>query len=686
MKTRTTLALCALTLCLVWLGFSFSKATAAFTPAPTGAQVCGVISAYAPATANAAGSLTIGSLTFAIAPGFSIKGVAVGQDRCFSFCFNASGQISGQTGDASAGQNVPKVCGIVTSFASAWGSSIGSVTIGGARIRIAAGIYLGGQDQVAPGSNSCLIPSGAGDLVGPNSFFILDSAPKQVRIPTTVHGRTFGPNSQDDIFNLPNPTILTLNSDLANVFAVGPQTFGRTIGVDSGRIEGFSYSTPNSTLQALSCTESFWDIVMELASNGVTDGDMVTLNLLDSNKQVAQQVAMFTIQNGGAQVVQLHPDIKLTANGMNTKGVGYNAQFLIGAGASGLRTFPLALAFSTSSPAFNGCFQLAVEVKRASGLGTVTVVIENMVVKRMEQPNDRDVSINLGLTTNSLGWYPTGKVCDFVCWPCATLPPPPQGASTLSGFVYCDSNNNGVKDAGEAGIANVEIKLNGAQAKTTTTAADGSYHFEVIPGTYTITETQPSSSIVIGDGKDTAGSCLGDAGNDIITNIVVGPDSNCVNYNFGELCGSTKCDTICWRATQFFITNIRYLPGGTVLIAGVNANNPVAITPNSSTIRTALQGGAGAMQKLNREFVTAQLSLAYSGGGGSPVVFNTFWSPLTCSGIAFAPVTLSNGVTISPSSLLDTLVTQTTLAIKENRSSDMGPLASIWALLNGRCG
>lgn len=684
MKLRTTLAVLALTLSLILLSLSSTKigslltSSAAAAPLPTGAGICGTVSAYTPATGNSTGSIKIAGLTYVIARGATIPAVSVGQDRCFSFCFNGDGQITG--GEGFSGYNISLVCGIVTSFSKSIGGVAGSVNIGGAKVRIAPGTYLGGQDQVSPGSNTCLIPEAAGDLVGPNSFFMQSPSHKQVRIPALVHGRTFGTNPQDDSFNLPEPTILTLNSDQASVFQVGPQTFGRTVLAEGTKVEGFSYATPNSTLQALSCTESFWDIVMEIAGSGVTDGDMVTFNLLDTNKNVAQQVAMFTVQNGGAEVTKLHPDVKLQDNGMNTKGVGHFARFLIGAGAAGTRTAPLTLIFSTTSTAFMNCYQLAVEIKRGNNIGTTTVVIENIVVKRMERLGDRETNVALGLQTNSIGWYPSGRVCDFICWPCITEPK----LSGISGFVYCDNNDNGVKESGEAGISGVTINLSGPVSRTTKTLSDGSYSFDNLPaGTYTVTEVQPGG---VTDGKDTAGSCGGIVENDKISSIVLAGGASCSNYNFGEGCGTTiKCDTICWRATQFFLTNIRYLPGGTVLISGVNANNPIGIQQGTDAIKIALQGGSGGMQKLNKEFVTAQLSLAYSGGSGSPVVFNTFWSALSCSGIAFAPVTLSNGVTLAPSSLLDTLVTQTTLAIKENRFNDMGALADIWKMLNGRC-
>ena len=60
-------------------------------------------------------------------------------------------------------------------------------------------------------------------------------------------------------------------------------------------------------------------------------------------------------------------------------------------------------------------------------------------------------------------------------------------------------------------------------------------------------------------------------------------------------------------------------------------------------------------------------------------------STLVLTFLIFTPVTLSNGVTLSRDSLMDTLFNQSILAIKENRTQDMSALAQILALLNGRC-
>ena len=126
---------------------------------------------------------------------------------------------------------------------------------------------------------------------------------------------------------------------------------------------------------------------------------------------------------------------------------------------------------------------------------------------------------------------------------------------TLSGYVYCDADNDGVKDAGEKGIAGVVVKVTGtdrlgAVNRTTTTNADGFYKFtQLNPGTYKLTETQPSG---VTDGKDTLGRLYdavtgaqvgnrGTASNDMFSNIQI-PKGNPVigkNYNFGEICEKT---------------------------------------------------------------------------------------------------------------------------------------------------
>ena len=117
--------------------------------------------------------------------------------------------------------------------------------------------------------------------------------------------------------------------------------------------------------------------------------------------------------------------------------------------------------------------------------------------------------------------------------------PPPVGNSSLSGFVYVDSNNDGVRDAGETGLAGVIIQLQGTDdldntvVLTTTTLADGSYSFTGLrAGTYSIMETQPND---YEDGKDTIGTQGGSVANDRFYDIILMRGVNGKENNFGEL-------------------------------------------------------------------------------------------------------------------------------------------------------
>jgi Calx-beta domain/Dockerin type I domain/SdrD B-like domain len=111
--------------------------------------------------------------------------------------------------------------------------------------------------------------------------------------------------------------------------------------------------------------------------------------------------------------------------------------------------------------------------------------------------------------------------------------------SSLSGFVYGDANDDGVRNpATERGFGGVLLTLTGTTLLGATvhielrTNTDGSYHFvNLTPGVYQIAQTQPATLI---DGKDTLGSQGGVAGNDVFTDIMLAPGVDGVDYNFGE--------------------------------------------------------------------------------------------------------------------------------------------------------
>jgi hypothetical protein len=72
----------------------------------------------------------------------------------------------------------------------------------------------------------------------------------------------------------------------------------------------------------------------------------------------------------------------------------------------------------------------------------------------------------------------------------------------ICGFVWNDTNNNGIQDAGESGIPGAVVSLDGSVV--TATDEEGFYYFFVDPGTYTISVqippgTEPSPADVGGD-------------------------------------------------------------------------------------------------------------------------------------------------------------------------------------------
>ena len=113
--------------------------------------------------------------------------------------------------------------------------------------------------------------------------------------------------------------------------------------------------------------------------------------------------------------------------------------------------------------------------------------------------------------------------------------PPAQ----ISGYVYHDRDNDGLKESGEEGIEGVTLKLLDADGNetglTTTTNAAGYYEFtNLAPGEYSVCEVHPEDWI---DGLDTAGTAGGTATNpgDQIDAIPLEFNTNARQYNFGEL-------------------------------------------------------------------------------------------------------------------------------------------------------
>lgn len=143
-----------------------------------------------------------------------------------------------------------------------------------------------------------------------------------------------------------------------------------------------------------------------------------------------------------------------------------------------------------------------------------------------------------------------------------------ERTGSLSGLVYNDTNNNGVRDANEPVIGGVTVTLTGTDARgetvtrTTVTQADGSYVFtDLQGGTYSVTETQPDG---YDDGIDTAGTSGGTSdGADTINQIVLAPATDASGYLFGERGAEAAVSGTVWMDTN----HNRALDGGEEVLA-----------------------------------------------------------------------------------------------------------------------
>ncbi|MBP6903046.1 MAG: carboxypeptidase regulatory-like domain-containing protein, partial [Burkholderiaceae bacterium] len=95
--------------------------------------------------------------------------------------------------------------------------------------------------------------------------------------------------------------------------------------------------------------------------------------------------------------------------------------------------------------------------------------------------------------------------------------------ASLGDRVWSDADDDGVQDAGEAGVANVIVILrdaNGNQVATTTTDANGDYHFTgLVPSTYSVEFVKPDGYVF--SGQDQGGDDAKDSDADTTTGKTV---------------------------------------------------------------------------------------------------------------------------------------------------------------------
>ena len=110
--------------------------------------------------------------------------------------------------------------------------------------------------------------------------------------------------------------------------------------------------------------------------------------------------------------------------------------------------------------------------------------------------------------------------------------------SIVSGSVYVDANQDGVRNQGEPPIAGVMVTLTGTDDLGdpvnlhTTTAPDGAYLFAGLrPGLYQVAEAQP---VAYSQGTNAVGSAGGIIVGDAIIKVALGGGATASGYTFGE--------------------------------------------------------------------------------------------------------------------------------------------------------
>jgi hypothetical protein len=114
--------------------------------------------------------------------------------------------------------------------------------------------------------------------------------------------------------------------------------------------------------------------------------------------------------------------------------------------------------------------------------------------------------------------------------------------SSLSGYVYVDQNNDGIRQSSEPPVPGTTVTLTGTDSLgaalapvVVQTDGNGFYHFDSLaPGSYTITATQPAGYV---PGINSLGTVNGVPRGTVGTDqffVTVAQDESGINYDFGE--------------------------------------------------------------------------------------------------------------------------------------------------------
>ncbi|WP_332855801.1 SdrD B-like domain-containing protein [Duganella sp. S19_KUP01_CR8] len=159
----------------------------------------------------------------------------------------------------------------------------------------------------------------------------------------------------------------------------------------------------------------------------------------------------------------------------------------------------------------------------------------------------------------------------------------------LGDFVWEDTNGNGVQDGGEAGLSNVTVQLkdtDGHVVSTTTTDASGKYHFDVNPGTYSVSVQAPAgyAATVKGQGGDAVDSDIDASGNTGAITLAPGETNNKADAGLVRL--ASLGDTVWYDTNRDGVQN-----NGEAGVAGVKVTLlDAAGQPTGATVTTDASG------------------------------------------------------------------------------------------------
>jgi fimbrial isopeptide formation D2 family protein/uncharacterized repeat protein (TIGR01451 family) len=335
-------------------------------------------------------------------------------------------------------------------------------------------------------------------------------------------------NSDNDATNNSFVVLVTatVTDNVANVgYGVGQTTLGNVANYD---VSGDGVAAVNSNQVDVDVVESNLQITKSVDLDHVNARDLITVTLTVNNTGLgdAYDVVLRDI---------LDPAIyDLSTLGLGASGTDYPADFTAN-NASGTITY------SGGTIAAGG-----------SATATFTVRVHDDVVVGQDVTNTANITAASTLSgteagerseTDADGDGSDEATDDFHV-----------REHSLDGYVYFDADNDGARDGGETGIDGVTVTLTGTDhlgrtitPRTYITGSgggdpDGFYLFEDLrPGTYTITQTQPTTATNgkhYLDGTDTLGDGGGnDSVNDTFSSIVLSTanENGGSDYNFAEL-------------------------------------------------------------------------------------------------------------------------------------------------------